>query len=164
MRSILAFGCVTVAGGHHVSSIRVASPTKSSSASTSTNHVHYNIAAYGTNDAVVEGTIRMWCMKDSPILEDNTLAYVFGKIHVTTTASGLSLNIEAFDIIGFPGDPTDDEYEQNIPSFGAMTVLALGMSATPTEETEQGRVFKLKTVDYVRDATQESIITYVLPI
>jgi hypothetical protein len=159
MRSNVAFGCVTVFAGQHVSSVRAASSTKASSATTTTNHVHYQIAAYGLNDAIVEGTLRMWCTRNSSILQDNSLAFVFGKIHVKTTVSGPSLHIEAFNIIGFPGDPEDEDYEDSNPVFGALTILALGTSATPTKDSERGRILKLNTADYVRDATQESTLT-----
>lgn len=156
------FGVVTLAGGRHVSTSRATSSATMPSGNKDTNHIMYNYMAYGTKpDTVTEGTLRFWTHPKTVLLPDNTLAYIHGKAHAPAHTHGATLNIECVHLVAFPGDPSDDTYEKSVPNFGALIVVALGITDTGTSDNVDGRSFDLAVSDYVRNGIAESTITYV---
>jgi hypothetical protein len=157
MRSFQCIGIFTLSGGHHVSSVRTSSSINGPT-SKPTNHVVYSSLTFASNGDEVDGSLRLWAPRSAPVLPDNTLAFVVGKVQYVREADNVRLDIEAVTVVAFPGDPESDHYENGVPDLGGLLMIVLGTTTSSPTDTAAGRTFTLTTSDYVRDVTAESTI------
>lgn len=112
----------------------------------------YTSALPTTSSELLPCEIRMWSPHTSPILPDDTVAYIKGSAVALCKNGVITILLEAVVLLAFPGDPSDsDVYESHIPDFGAADISILGYATSAAVSVTDGHSFTMATSDYVRN-------------
>jgi hypothetical protein len=93
----------------------------------------YESAFLSTDDDAFSATIRYYDV-NGLILPDKSLVYIMGKLFI----SGETPYIEPIEFTPFPGDPTDDDYANSLPSPEPPFILSIGSVCSKLEQIGDG--------------------------
>ena len=95
---------------------------------------------------------------DAP-LPDNTVAFVVAKAHIPAERIGGIVLLDALHFSPMPGNPSDENYNANLPDFSNPLVLALGTVAADHEESPGGPLtFPVSLLEYIHGGVRESTV------
>ncbi|KAF8834996.1 hypothetical protein BDN67DRAFT_913797 [Paxillus ammoniavirescens] len=150
MSSITIFGFFRLAAGRRVASQKPGASTKSY-------HCFYTTALQCSSGVALPAELRVYSPFNDTMLEDNTVAFVVAKAHFPRNESVL---LEASHVVPLPGDPSSDEYDNNLPNSPYPFII--GLSSVPSRfETLSDRVskaFNVVSSEFVHDGLKTSSV------
>lgn len=122
---------------------------------TRTTHCVYTTYIQCDNGTSIEGEIRVYCPASRALLPDESVVFLYAKFAAPDNANML---LEAIRLIPFIGDETSEEYQAVFPEPCFAVIVAYGSVPGPHSTNDNRKYFPLAISDYVRDATQPSLL------
>ncbi|KAJ6625724.1 hypothetical protein B0H10DRAFT_2000340 [Mycena sp. CBHHK59/15] len=155
MSSFNAIGFFALAAGQRLS-------TQRPGAEFAIHHCHYQTSLKSSNGHNIAAKLRIY---SSTVLPDDTVAFVVAKVSVPT---GQLVELDAFIVVPFPGDPRSPDYEDAIPEipvflYGVGHIPANHSHQILTDEHNGAKAFTVVLSDYVDGRLQGSTVQCVMP-
>ncbi|KIJ12187.1 hypothetical protein PAXINDRAFT_14959 [Paxillus involutus ATCC 200175] len=150
MSSITMFGFFGLAAGCRVSSQKPGASTKSY-------HCFYTTALQCTSGVALPAELRVYSPFNDTVLEDNTVAFVVAKVHFPKNESVL---LEVSHVIPLPGDPSSDDYDNNLPNCPYPFIIGIGSVPSRYETLSDGvsKAFNVVSSEFIRDSLRTSMV------
>ena len=108
------------------------------------------------DDVAIPADVRLYARPSHAILPDNTIVWMLAKAYLPPTRSA---NLDVVFLKSVPGDPDDDDYEEQAPDFPYPVFFGVGqISSTHRVLEDKSRVFDVATSQFVREAVRFSTI------
>jgi hypothetical protein len=159
MSVFMLFGNFCLAGGERLPTPR----TTAANTPINVYHVYYDTTIKLLNGDL-QAQLRVYSPMGNVPLPNNTVVFAVTHAHIDKESPAL---LEAQVVFPYPGDPSDETYQDGLPDFPATFFVGVGPSRTSANVKEyapdgQSRAFTLDLSDYVRDALKPSLVQYVL--
>ena len=141
---------LAVAGGRRL-------PSQSPNSRT-TYHCFYNtvLQSTGPPDASFPAELRVYGPRDSVVLADNTVVFVYARLHVPPTGTAL---LDVIQMYPFPGDPSDDTYDDHLPDIPAfVTALGVVRSVRDVTAIDHNKRVTVEVTERVRDERRGTML------
>ncbi|EKM52949.1 uncharacterized protein PHACADRAFT_210712 [Phanerochaete carnosa HHB-10118-sp] len=116
-----------------------------------TYYCYYNtvLQPNGDSEAGVPAELRVYSPKDSVVLPDNSVVFAYARVYIPAQGPAL---LDAIQIYPFPGDPSDDDYDNNLPTIPPF-LFATGIIRSVRDVTtlDKNKYVLLEVSDRVRD-------------
>ena len=109
--------------------------------------------------ATLLAEIHIYSPFDDAPLPDNTVAFIVAKAHIPLEGTGCTVLLDALHFSPILGNPSDENYNANLPAFSNPLVLALGTVSADHEETLGGPLtFPVSLSEYIHGGVRQSIV------
>ncbi|KAJ7462782.1 hypothetical protein B0H11DRAFT_1734991 [Mycena galericulata] len=148
--ALTIFGIFSVRNGNRVSTVKRTGG--------SVFHQQYMTAIECENGQRLRAQLRVYSPPGDQTLPDNTVVLTVGQI--IFPAGGADALMDAIRVVPFPGDPTSDAYQDNMPDFPVPSIIGLGHVLSPHHTLQDGksRAWPVTVGAYVQDTNQTCTI------
>ncbi|KAJ7429681.1 hypothetical protein B0H11DRAFT_2211998 [Mycena galericulata] len=148
--ALTIFGIFSVRNGNRVSTVKRTGG--------SVFHQQYMTAIECENGQRLRAQLRVYSPLGDQTLPDNTVVLTVGQI--IFPAGGADALMDAIRVVPFPGDPTSDAYQDNMPDFPVPSIIGLGHVLSPHHTLQDGksRAWPITVGAYVQDTNQTCTI------
>ncbi|EPQ51599.1 hypothetical protein GLOTRDRAFT_48698 [Gloeophyllum trabeum ATCC 11539] len=153
MSSFLILGLFALSAGKHVVTSR---PAPNSDKTTS--HILYGTSLKLTDQTLVPAELRVWALKSTPILPDDTVVFLLAKACSPADATAGTVLLDSLVMQAFPGDPDSESYDDHLPDGLVPWAIAIGRTLSQTRPLGDGvsKGFEITVSEYVRDEARQS--------
>ncbi|KAJ7631286.1 hypothetical protein DFH06DRAFT_1224122 [Mycena polygramma] len=147
--SLTLMGLFSLREGSRISIVKPAGNT-----STTVYYQQYLTAVACLSGQRIPATLRVYSPPGDHALPDGTVILAFTK---ALFLKAKDVSLEVIRMAPFPGDPSSDEYQDNIPDWTIPMVSAVGHVGSKTETLEDGhksRLFPITAGDYIGNSNQ----------
>ncbi|GJE90161.1 hypothetical protein PsYK624_062880 [Phanerochaete sordida] len=134
---------LAVGGGRRVAS--------QSPAGRSTYHCYYNTVLQCDSGpgSSIPAELRVYSPRNSTVLADNTVVFVYARVHVPPGGTAL---LDAIHVYPFPGDPAEDSYDDHLPEIPPY-IFGLGVVRSVRDVTavDNNKRITLEVAERVRE-------------
>ncbi|KAG2008069.1 hypothetical protein CC2G_013541 [Coprinopsis cinerea AmutBmut pab1-1] len=121
----------------------------------------YSTVFHCANGQRLHASVRMYTPPHTALYPNHTVIWLIAKFYVPPGQidQASPVLLESLLNFKFPGNPSDPSYDNHLPTVASPSVFLLGNVHGNTEHIASGcRIFSLAVADWVRDATQHTII------
>ncbi|KAH9988676.1 hypothetical protein BJV77DRAFT_949311 [Russula vinacea] len=159
MSSLIFVGFFSLRAGHRVHT----TVTKRSGDKASLYHNHYSTAIICRHPPYLPGEVRYYTRATDSVCADNSVAFMVAKGYIPAANVPGDILLDAMRLVPFPGDPSLDGYDDYLPEFFSPLIFGHGSVSASSKDLPNGQVsFPVSVAEYVRGATRQSTILYVV--
>ena len=151
---LIVVGFFALSNGIHVPTIK----TLPDNSTMRTNHIVYQTFLQCQGGEALTAKLRIFAPVRTAVLPDMTVAFIIAKGHF---APGDTIYLDAYVLNPFPGDPSDDHYEDPIPDCPYPFVFVIGQVTSIDNSSVNHPAINILATEYIREQFVQSTLQYV---